>query len=380
MNINISQYRAAIGTFDMRRFACSTPKGFVRDSLHSFITSLALMISRLMIFIMWPFLVTIFILLNCLRLLFTTLTTFSAPANYKTFVNVIFLHTSLTLTFIFKLVYVSFNSKYVKPFLFPCAIILIDITYLLLKCGDIETEPGPQFRNNNLKICYWNMGGLPTDNYIKKTNLEAFLSNNKFDIVMIGETHLKHDINDNDMQIEGYTLNRCDHPENVALGGVCVYYKSNLPIILKPELTFLNECIVMELKVGNKRCFITCLYRSPANNTKDKINEFVINLEKNIMSIDRKNPYVSFILGDFNAKNTNWWGNINDYQGTQIDQIASMHGYNQIINEATNFEPNCEPSCIDLMFCSQPNLIQNSGTYLCIFVRALSSPNYICRN
>ena len=125
----------------------------------------------------------------------------------------------------------------------------------------------------------------------------------------------------------------------------------------------------MELKVGKKRCFITCLYRSPANNTKDKINEFVINLEKNIMSIDRKNPYVSFILGDFNAKNTNWWGNINDYQGTQIDQIASMHGYNQIINEATIFEPNCEPSCIDLMFCSQPNLIQNSCTYASLFER-----------
>ena len=34
------------------------------------------------------------------------------------------------------------------------------------------------------------------------------------------------------------------------------------------------------------------------------------------------NPYVFFILGDFNAKNTNWWGNINDYQGIQIDQIV----------------------------------------------------------
>ena len=29
-------------------------------------------------------------------------------------------------------------------------------------------------------------------------------------------------------------------------------------------------------------------------------------------------------------------GNIGDYQGIQLDQIASMYGYNQITNEPTN--------------------------------------------
>ena len=126
----------------------------------------------------------------------------------------------------------------------------------------------------------------------------------------------------------------------------------------------------MELKLGRKRCFITCLYRSPANNSKDEVDAFVINLEKNISNIERNNPYVSFILGDFNAKNTNWWGNINDYQGIQLDQIAGMYGYSQLISEATNFEPHCEPSCIDIIFCSQPNLVQNSGTYASLFERS----------
>ena len=59
-----------------------------------------------------------------------------------------------------------------------------------MRCGDIETQPGPR-PPNNFKLAYWKMGGLPTDNFSKKTNLEAFLSNNKLDIVMIGETHLK---------------------------------------------------------------------------------------------------------------------------------------------------------------------------------------------
>ena len=105
---------------------------------------------------------------------------------------------------------------------------------------------------------------------------------------MVGEIHLKRDTDDYDLQIEGYTLRRCDNLHNVSLGGVCVYYKSNLPITMKPELSSMQECLVMELKVGNKRCFITCLDRSPSKNTKNDIDEFVINLEKTINNIEMK--------------------------------------------------------------------------------------------
>ena len=43
------------------------------------------------------------------------------------------------------------------------------------------------------------------------------------------------------MQIEGYTLMRCDNPHNVSLGGVCVYYKGHLPITIKPHF-FMHFC------------------------------------------------------------------------------------------------------------------------------------------
>ena len=53
---------------------------------------------------------------------------------------------------------------------------------------------------------------------------------------MIGETNLKRrDTDDYDLQIEGYTLGRCDNLHNVSLGGVCVYYKSNLTITMNPN-------------------------------------------------------------------------------------------------------------------------------------------------
>ena len=127
--------------------------------------------------------------------------------------------------------------------------------------------------------------------------------------------------------------------------------------------------IVLEILIRSKNSFITCLYRSPSKNAKIDVDEFVYNLENTMREIERCNPYVSFLIGDFNAKNSNWWGNKNDYQGIKIDQAATEYGYNQIISEATNFEPNCEPSCIDLIFTSEPNLVQNSGTFASLFDR-----------
>ena len=40
----------------------------------------------------------------------------------------------------------------------------------------------------------------------------------------------------------------------------------------------------------------------------------------------------------------------------------SSLGLSQVISEATNFEPNKNPSCIDLVITDQPNLILDSGT------------------
>ena len=131
---------------------------------------------------------------------------------------------------------------------------------------------------------------MPTDNFIKRTSLEAFLCVNKLDIIMIGETHLNDNFNDSDLQIPGYTLKRCDHIENLPRGGVCVYYKNNLPISIKPDLIFLNECIVMELKVGRKKCFITFLYRSPAYNAKDDVDKFIGSFENTLSEIEKIIP------------------------------------------------------------------------------------------
>ena len=54
---------------------------------------------------------------------------------------------------------------------------------------------------------------------------------------------------------------------------------------------------------------------------------------------------------------------INNYCGLELFNLSTLLGYSQLINEPTNFEPSKLPSCIDLLFTSQPNLISESGVH-----------------
>ena len=49
-------------------------------------------------------------------------------------------------------------------------------------------------------------------------------------------------------------------------------------------------------------------------------------------------------------------------EGSEIEHLLSSLGLSQVISEPTNFEPNKNPSCIDLVIIDQPNLILDSGT------------------
>ena len=46
----------------------------------------------------------------------------------------------------------------------------------------------------------------------------------------------------------------------------------------------------------------------------------------------------------------------------EIENLFTSLGLSQIISEPTNFEPNKNPSCIDLIATDQPNLILDCGT------------------
>lgn len=242
------------------------------------------------------------------------------------------------------------------------------ITVLFLS-GDIETNPGPGV-TQTLNICHWNLNSIAADNFVKIPLLQAYLTAHNIDIVCLSETFLNSSLLDDDSRLglDGYSLIRDDHPSDLKKGGVCIFYKNHLPLTRVSSITLLKECLVCELKVGTKKCFITVLYRTPSQSIEE-FQEFKKNLEQTIININNRNPYISMFTGDFNARNTNWWVDDTDNtEGLDIDEISRHYGLKQLINNPTHILPN-SASCIDLIFTSQPNLITESGVHSSLFPR-----------
>ena len=154
---------------------------------------------------------------------------------------------------------------------------------------------------------------------------------------------------------------RVDHPSDVKRGGVCIYYKTMLPLKIL-STNFLQECINFEVCIGNKICRFIHLYRTPSQ-SQDEFHDFLRNLEMNLDDSFNSNPFLTTVIGDFNAKSKNWSeGDRSTIEGSKIEFLTSQFGLSQIIKEPTHILENSS-SCIDLIFTTQPNMVLESGVH-----------------
>ena len=90
-----------------------------------------------------------------------------------------------------------------------------------------------------------------------------------------------------------------------------MFYKESLPLKIRNDISPLKECLLCEINVNKKKCFITCLYRSPYQSNVE-IGEFQDGLEATFSNLILESPFCSITLGDFNAKCSKWFGDIDD--------------------------------------------------------------------
>ena len=107
---------------------------------------------------------------------------------------------------------------------------------LLLRSGDVKTNPGPK-KSSVIKFCHWNLNGLAVRDFLKVILIEAFITTHNFDIICLSETFLDSTVSQHDenIMINGYSLSRADHPSNSKRGGVCLYFKERLPLIRRND-------------------------------------------------------------------------------------------------------------------------------------------------
>ena len=215
--------------------------------------------------------------------------------------------------------------------------------------------------NDNLSVCHWNVNSIPSHNFQKIAVLDSFVAIHKFDIICILQTFLNNTYKYNELNLNGYSLLRADHPSNANRGGVCIYYKETLALKVI-SILYLNESLLFEVKVGSKKCIIGTVYRSPSQYS-DEFESFLSNFDFLLQDISIRNPYLTLLLGDYNARNTKWWHHdITTTEGIELETTTAIYGLQQSIEEPTHIRKNSS-SCIVLIFTNQPNHIVNSGTH-----------------
>ena len=157
-----------------------------------------------------------------------------------------------------------------------------------------------------------------------------------------------------------YYLIRSDHPFNKKRGGICMYYKTFLPLKVT-GVRLLEECIVFDLIISNKLCSFVALYRSPSQ-SQDDFATFSDNFEMTLDLVSKKNPFLTVVLGDFNGKLSQWNGkDSSTSKRISIENITSQFALHKIISEPTPILENSS-SRIDLIFTLQLNLSVELGT------------------
>ena len=80
-------------------------------------------------------------------------------------------------------------------------------------------------------------------------------------------------------------------------------------------------------------------------------------------SIIQKNPFLTVVISDFNARSSKRWTDaMTAQEGLKIENLLSQFSLSQVINEPTHIPENLY-SCIDLLFTKQQNLIIDSGIH-----------------
>ena len=150
---------------------------------------------------------------------------------------------------------------------------------LIILSNDINLNPGPHHQNNLFNFMSWNVNSLAQDNFQRVRLIEAHNSIFNYDLISICETSLKDSVELPECLLKDYTFISANNPMNTRNGGVGLFYKNSLPVIVRNDLSF-DESIVLELKFGRKKIFFTVLYRTPSyNHTSPEFQDFCQNLK-----------------------------------------------------------------------------------------------------
>lgn len=157
--------------------------------------------------------------------------------------------------------------------------------------------------------------------------LETVVQNNRFEFIILSETCVTPEIEDNELFLKNYNINRCDS-ESRHTGGVIIFVNERWQTETLQVLSINKDIWWLSLRVfcETYSFMLVALYRSPSCSKS-------VFCEKFIEWVDELNERSDEILivGDFNID----WFQSNDVYKKNIERYVKRNGLKQLVNSPT---------------------------------------------
>jgi hypothetical protein len=183
-------------------------------------------------------------------------------------------------------------------------------------------------------IATWNANGLMN----KKHQLLNFIQHRNIDIMLINETKLKRT---QKFTLRGFSIIRKDRADNSGAGGVLALIKNNIP---HAEITLRNNTMENICFKLTDNTYIISIYNRPQNHFTHRDLNALLGTSNKVL-----------IIGDFNAKHSNWNCNRNNTNGTTLNDYITENNITIYYPDTpTHYPPNGNtPSTIDIIINKQ---------------------------
>ena len=253
------------------------------------------------------------------------------------------------------------------------------INILVLMCGDIQPNPGPNLFRRDFNICHANVRSICNEEKFNQVKCEL---GQTYDIITLSETWLSDKQKISEYKIEGYQkpFRRDRKVGTKGYGGAIAYVSNNISCKRREDLE--NEAIEgmwLEITVVNQKVFIFVLYRAESN-TDLNFWTLLQDITDNIRSMH--NPNI-MIIGDLNADPSTRHGKL-------LNEFCDVNFFMQHVTEPTRITENSE-KILDQIITNFPSLIKEikiesplaTSDHCLIFAKCIfktkKKPSYIRR-
>ena len=199
-------------------------------------------------------------------------------------------------------------------------------------------------RETGIRILFTNAQSIVN----KMSEVKAIMATLNPDIFAVTESWTNGDIGNDYLNIGGYELaarrDRNDTDRGRG-GGILVYTKKNIDLVVEEDNTDFNQCLSIRMKFTDKNVNLHVIYRSP-NSSKNNDEALV----KWVKAMHGQNV----LIGDFNLPDIDWTTGCAGGRGRDFYEATAEMFMQQHVEEPTHRSGNT----LDLVLCDQEEMIK----------------------